>query len=185
MIEFIENEIWKDVDGYENSYQVSNYGRVKSLGNKSNHKNPIILKQAIVMEYPCITLTKNSKAKMFKVHRLVASAFCEKTDENHEVNHIDGNKENNFYKNLEWVSKSENMIHAFKLGLKKEKKGKYNKRSIPVLQIDVDSGETVNRFEGLREMERNTGFSRPNVKAVCGKKNRTAYGWRWEYAKKQ
>lgn len=177
-------EVWKDIEGYEGMYQVSNLGRVKSLGNRSNHKDEILLKQANVMGYKVATLTKDSKGKMYKVHRLVATAFISNDDlENKiEVNHIDGDKFNNKASNLEWCTKSENAIHAFKLGLRDSKKGIENILSIKIIQIDPLDNSVIAEYGSLREMERETGFNRGNVSRACKDETSSAYGWKWKYA---
>jgi hypothetical protein len=114
-------ETFKDIKGYEGVYQISNFGRVKSLrrefvNSRGQHR---ILEESFLKESPHkggyvkVGLTVDGKTKTFNVHRLVASAFCEKKIGNVEVNHIDGNKKNNHYSNLEWVTRSENTKHAF------------------------------------------------------------------------
>jgi hypothetical protein len=117
-------EIWKDIEGYEGKYQVSNLGRVKSLQRKvwnryTWHDLPErILKPKKGYCYAVVTLCNgNGKTKNHYVHRLVAYAFLYNVKE--QVNHIDGNKLNNHLDNLEWVSQSENMKHAHNTGLLK------------------------------------------------------------------
>lgn len=172
-------EIWRDIKDFENAYQISNYGRVKSLGNKSNHKGEIILKQSNILGYSCVGLQKNNKAKMFKVHRLVTEAFISNHNNYPQVNHINGIKTDNNVNNLEWCNAKQNCQHAFKIGLRKSKKGIDNPRSKKVYQIDPLNNKTINIFNGLREMERETGFSRNNV-AKSAKRKGTAYGWKWK-----
>ena len=119
------SEIWKDIKGYEGLYQVSNRGRVKSLERIVMRKNgrpysvPELIKARQIDRkgYDRIGLNKNGKKKRFFVHRLVLQAFNSSSDETLEVNHIDGNKLNNNVENLEWVTSSENSIHAFKNNL--------------------------------------------------------------------
>ena len=119
------SEIWKDIEGYEGLYQVSNRGRVKSLERIVMRKNgrpysvPELIKERQIDHkgYDRIGLNKNGKKKRFFVHRLVLQAFNPSSDETLEVNHIDGNKLNNNVENLEWVTSSENSIHAFKNNL--------------------------------------------------------------------
>lgn len=121
------NEIWKDIKGYEGIYQISNLGRVKSLarkipieawGKKRLRSIPErIMQLEQVNGYFTLSLKKDGKRKHHKVHRLVAESFLENHEEKRCVNHIDGNKENNCVDNLEWVTHSENMIHASKTGL--------------------------------------------------------------------
>lgn len=108
-------EIWKQIeDGYE-EYQVSNFGQIKSLKSK-NEK--ILHLDKDRYGYMNVKLCKNGTMKNFKVHRLVAMAFIENPNGFPEINHKDGNKENNFVENLEWVTKSQNIKHAFDTGLK-------------------------------------------------------------------
>lgn len=117
----IMQEIWKDIEGYEGCYQISNFGRVKSLERLSCQN--ILIKERIKKNqdngngYKYVQLKLNGTRKNFYVHRLVATYFNFKKDEATEVNHIDGNKENNCSNNLEWVTSSENTKHAIKNGL--------------------------------------------------------------------
>jgi len=118
----MNKEIWKDINGYEGLYQISNLGRVKSL-NKLKGKNTktkeIIMNPSINKKgYKCIVLCKNSKQKHFRVHRLVAQSFIPNSENKKIVNHIDCNKINNHESNLEWVTHKENEIHAKANGLK-------------------------------------------------------------------
>lgn len=114
-------EIWKDIEGYEGYYQISNLGRVKSF-----HKSKVgvILKQSTgTFGYIFIELNLRGCAKKFLIHRLVAFSFLHNTQNKKEVNHIDGDKSNNHVSNLEWVTSSENQIHAFNTGLQKPRPG--------------------------------------------------------------
>lgn len=108
----MNKEIWRDIPGYEKLYQVSNLGRVKSLGNKSNHKKPTIKQLQFRNNYYSITLYKNGKTKTTGVHRLVAQAFIPNPDGKPEINHKDENKLNNKIDNLEWVTKKENINYG-------------------------------------------------------------------------
>lgn len=129
----VNQEIWKDIKDYEGSYQISNLGRVKSLSRKMWNGNSFweskerILKSSQDKDgYLLVGLHKNNKKKMCKIHRLVAIHFIDNPYNKPEVNHIDGDKSNNCADNLEWVTSSENSIHAYKSGLLKIKKGKEN-----------------------------------------------------------
>ena len=117
-------EVWKDIKGYEGLYQVSNYGRIKSLdriikdSHRSYNKNDKILKLSFnFQKYLMVNLSKYGVKKSYRVNRLVAEAFIPNPLNKSQVNHIDGNKINNNVENLEWVTPSENMQHAYKNGL--------------------------------------------------------------------
>ena len=122
-------EIWKDINGYEGLYQVSNLGRVRSLNRYVNsaikNNNKVIRKGKILKfnsnwnNYLQVNLSKCGKEKMFAVHRLVALTFIPNPNNLSQVNHIDGNKFNNSVNNLEWCTAKENINHSWKLGLSK------------------------------------------------------------------
>lgn len=117
-------EIWKKIKEYPN-YEISNYGRVRSLKYYSNvHKKyydrVLILKEKTNRYgYKMIALSNENGRKCFTIHRLVAKAFIDNKSNYNEVNHIDGNKSNNKFNNLEWCTRRDNILHAYKLGLKK------------------------------------------------------------------
>ena len=115
----LNKEIWLNVIGFENKYQVSNFGRVRSLWRKVNKTDSIIKKEIILKplktkSYLFVNLWLNGKNKQQYIHRLVATHFLQNTENKKEVNHIDGNKHNNKVNNLEWASPKENMHHAIK-----------------------------------------------------------------------
>ena len=95
-------ELWKDVKGYEESYQISNYGRIYSK------VRGIIRKQRVTRGYSTIKLTIGSEEKWYSTHRLVALHFIDNPEGKPEVNHIDENKLNNHYTNLMWCTSQEN-----------------------------------------------------------------------------
>lgn len=123
-------EIWKNIDGYD-GYQVSNLGRVRTY-NKITHtkahgfrhwKDRIIKPKISKDKCSRVELWNGGKHKTFLVHRLVATAFLEKvTDTNLTVNHKDGNRLNNRVDNLEWLTRADNIRHAFNTGLMPYKK---------------------------------------------------------------
>ena len=119
-------EIWKDIPEYENLYQVSSYGRIKSLDhytkdvNKTQFiKGRILKPQHQTTGYYKVTLSKNGIKKQYTIHRLVAKTFLANPENKIEVNHIDGDKLNNNISNLEWTTPKENTRHAIKSGLNK------------------------------------------------------------------
>lgn len=172
----VNPEIWKDVKGYEGSYEISNFGRVRShikIGVPTYYKTPILSTPG----YYTVTLSKNGKTTFsIGVHRLVAEAFIENTDPTKtEVNHKDGNKLNNYYKNLEWVTRKENNEHAIKTGLRKYVKA--------IEQYTLD-GELINIFTSSAEAGEFLGRGRrtnTNILNCCKGKRNTAYGYKWKY----
>lgn len=138
-------EIWKDVVGYEGLYQVSNLGRVKSLerasgkGSGNRYRPERILKQIVdKCGYLEITLCLKGIQKKFRVHRLIASAFIINIKNKSCVNHINGVKADNRVENLEWCTHSENLLHAYDLGLitTKGERNSYSKlKESDVLEI--------------------------------------------------
>ena len=134
-------EIWKDIAGYENLYQVSNLGNVKTV------KQNKILKQHIsVHGYLRCRMRKNNKTKKFVVHRLVAKAFIPNPENKPCVDHIDTNKQNNNVKNLRWVTYSENMKNP--ITIKAMNKYKYKKVRC------LENGEI---FNSIREASKKIG----------------------------
>ena len=116
-----ENEIWHsiDIEPFADTYEVSNFGRIRSFHNNKYGKigkYKILKIQINGPGYPYIILHKNKQTKMVRVHRLVAEYFVPNPEHKPEVNHKDCDKTNNHYKNLEWVTSQENIDHAWKMG---------------------------------------------------------------------
>lgn len=127
------NEIWKPVKGYEGLYEVSNYGKIKSLrrwsGSCYKKETELSTKRLSKDGYVRIALSKDNKKHETKMHRIVAEHFIENLNNKQTVNHIDGNKLNNRVDNLEWADRHEQLVHAYSLGLKKSIRGTDNNQS--------------------------------------------------------
>lgn len=139
MEEYSNSEIWRPIiyeDIMSDKYEVSNFGRIRRKSDK------YIMHQSISKDgYYRIALVLNDGSnKPRSVHRIVATAFVPRySDELNVVNHIDGNKRNNNYMNLEWTNASGNMIHAYSMGLQKPKVGSDNNFAL----IDEDMAENI------------------------------------------
>ncbi len=150
-IEVLQGEIWRDIPSYETLYQASNYGRIKSLGNSQERKEKILKQQLQRNGYKRVMLYKRGlKPKNFPVHRLVASAYIPNPLKKEQVNHENGNKKDNSLGNLNWVSRKENIAHAFKTGLVK-------KNTKPVIATHLETGEQ-RQFKSQARHLRNLAF---------------------------
>ena len=170
-------EVWKDVRGYKGFYQVSNLGRVRSLdrvvSHKKNgtarHKGRMLRPALNSREYLTLSLHKGGEMKTAKVHRLVLKAFVPRVKGKSYCNHKDGDKGNNRVENLEWCTGSENVLHAFRVGLRK-KSPLSGTPPKPVKCV-----KTRRRFKSMNDAARKLGIS---VKEVWSSahENRTVYG---------
>lgn len=172
-------EAWKDIRGYEGLYQVSNYGRVRSLG--TNGKKPRIMTQEIsIWGYCRIRLINREHiGKHFAVHRLVADAFIGNC-EGYEVNHVDEIKTNNKVENLQIVSSKDNCNY----GTRNKRIAEKNKLQSylwdkPVIQCDLDGNE-LKEYSSRSEAKRITGVDDVNISRVCRGKRKTAGGYIWK-----
>ena len=171
-------------------YYVTDSGYIYSrLSNKYNNKNGRIKKirpQISPSGYLHLCLCKNGKTYNQRVHRLVAQAFIPNPENKPHVNHIDGDKTNNCVENLEWVTASENMQHAYHI-IKtahspkywKGKFGRENPHSKIVLQIK--NNKIIGKFYGAKEAQRATGILRSSITSCCLNTQKTAGGFQWCY----
>ena len=157
-------EIWKDIEGYEGLYQVSNLGRIKS-------KRKIL--KNINGEYLKVGLSKNGVQKTLYIHRLVAETFFGKSKL--QVNHKDENKHNNNINNLEFISFKENINYGTKQDRESKAKTKYH-----IKQYDKN-GNFIKQWFNLREIVLNTNYKKSNIQYCCLGKYKYAYGYKWEY----
>lgn len=167
----IDKEIWKPIPIEGITYhQVSNLGRFKNI------KTGNYLKTHIATHgYPSIPLWFNNKTNIFLVHRLLAITFLDMPiDRTHQVNHINGIKTDNRLCNLEVVTSSENSKHAFKTGLRSNKK-------TPVNQLDKDTKEVIATFESILDAQRQTGIHVGSIGKACKGESKKAGGFKWEY----
>ena len=159
-------EVWKDIEGYEGFYQVSNLGRVKSLqAMKYSHiqKCAISVKrEKILRPYPdtkkylLVDLKRNGKRDTQKVHRLVANAFIANENYYPQVNHKDENKQNNCVENLEWCNSQYNNTY----GTAKQRMAQKHLKK--VVQISP-SGEVVNKWNSIGEATKALGVSKNTI----------------------
>lgn len=165
-------EIWKDIVGYEGTYQVSNKGRVKNILPKNGK---LLSTYSNNRGYIGVHLYKNSKCKNFLVHRLVAQAFIENPLNLPQVNHKDEDKNNNCVDNLEWCTNTYNRHYGTSLQRMKKSKGKH------VLQYTLD-GKFVAEYDSIIDVERKFGFDHSSICKCCLGKYSQHKGFIWKYA---
>ena len=175
----MKKEIWKPVAGYEGRYEVSNFGRVKSLNYMRTGKEKILRLQNGAHNYQIVCLTKDGKERMHYIHRLVAEAFIPNPENLPQINHIDENRFNNCVENLEWCTVKYNINYGERTE-KVVKKTTNGKKAKIVRQFSLE-GDFVQDWPSLAELERQTGFHRGNVGKCCQCKYKSAYGFKWEY----
>jgi hypothetical protein len=173
-------EEWRDAVGYEGYYQISSHGKVRSIS--SGNEMSIFSDNR---GYQRVALRKNGFQKKIRVHRLVCISFLPNPDNKPFVNHKDGNPSNNNIENLEWVTNSENVRHAYtvlgKNGPNKGKFGKLNHKSKAVKMIDY-AGNVIRIFDCVRDAARIGGFDNGCVSKCCNGKLKKHGGFIWEFA---
>lgn len=167
-----EPEIWVDIVGYEGRYSISNFGRIASYrGGKWRILHPTVNKSN---GYVYVVLCQNGIKKSFRVHKLVANHFMQKSQEHTEVNHKDEDKTNNRVDNLEWCTKSYNINY----GTRNERQRVHLCKA--VAQYDM-TGKLVAVYDSLAQAEKITGFGKQHMCQCCRNQRPRAYGFLWRY----
>lgn len=169
----MDKEIWKDIKDYEGLYQVSNFGRIKSL-NGYGHKKEIILSQGKSNYYQVI-LSKNGIKKNRMVHRLVAEAFVSNPNNYKEVNHKDEDKYNNNSNNLEWCDRKYNCNY----GTRVERVHKKQRKKIN--QYDKN-GNFIKCWSSRKDINSELGIPSSTISGCCLGYLKTAHNYIWKYA---
>lgn len=174
-------EVWKPIEKTKGLIEVSNEGRVRSL----LRGYPRVLKtQTDKKGYHRVRVSVEREKVTYKIHREVAKAFLPNPDGLPQVNHKDGNKENNSASNLEWVTNTENARHAINMGLwnnvfeSVQKENERRKRPVIGTRL-LESGITVKRFESVSEAERY--LDSRHVSDVLKGKRSHVKGWTFRY----
>ena len=173
-------EIWKDVPNYEGLYQVSNFGNVKSVSRNINNNGGFqVLSEKMLVQsvnnkgYCRVELSKDGKRKPFSVHRLVAEVFVDNPENKSQVNHIDENKMNNYFDNLEWCTAKENINH-----------GTHNKRAAETKGCKIKMYDIkmnlIAEFSSMSEASRKTGVWQQNISKCIAGKREQAGGFIWK-----
>ena len=178
------NEIWKDIEGYDGAYQVSNMGRVKSVARLTTRLNQFgvheyripekVLRQRMgTSGYLCVNLHHDGKQVTEMIHRLVALHFCKGYADGMTVNHIDEVKTNNRADNLEWVTQKENNNHGTGIARRK-------KHPKEVVQMSL-TGEVIRTFPSLKEAAKAVNRDPTRIGHCCHGRKKTAAGFKWKF----
>lgn len=163
-------ELWKNIDNFPN-YQISNYGRVKNIDGRilkpSKDKNGYLM----------VNMLTNTGYKTKRIHRLVAEAFIPNLNNYKEVNHIDENKENNCFSNLEWCS------HKYNSNYGTRNKRISNNMNKKIGQYDMNNN-LVKIYESIKEANRQTGISNAGISYSANNIRKNAGGYIWHFIEK-
>lgn len=204
-------ERWKAIKGFEGLYEVSDLGNIKSLNYNHTIGNVKLLKPVKNKgDYFQVTLYKDKIQFIKKIHRLVAQAFIPNPENKPQVNHIDGNKQNNTVSNLEWTTSQENVIHSWENGLSvmteetkrklselhrgkhhteeskkkmsESRKGKRTGKDSPFAKkvICITTGEI---FDCIKDAERKYNVDSSSIVRCCKGTQKSSKGFKWEYMK--
>lgn len=178
-------EVWKDIQGYEGLYQVSNLGNVKSLNYRNTKEAKLLVPKCNNRGRLWVELINNKQRKPILVHTLVAKAFIPNPNNYCEINHIDENPKNNIISNLEWCTRQYNVNEYWKHHKKERKKFGFYKNhkwaNKSINQFDM-CGNLVCVWKNANEVERQQKFRACSIIACCQNKLKTSYGFIWQFA---
>lgn len=196
------NEIWKDIEDYEGYYQISNYGRLRSLDRIVIHSNGKVRKyKGTVIKlandkngYRFTHLYKNGKPKQVRIHRLVATYFIPNPDNLPIVNHKDENPKNNYVDNLEWCDYKYNTNYgtAPQRRMATRRSKPLSERFLKSLQIKAlnhkkkigmyKDGILIKTFESAADANREyKNLNYVSLSAACNGRLKTYRGYEWRF----
>lgn len=177
-MEVFMEEMWKDINGYEGYYKISNYGKVVSIPRNGTIKNEKVLKQyKDKYGYLKVILQKNGIKKNKYIHQLIALAFLNNPNNYSYVNHKDENKLNNNVNNLEWCTQHYNNNY----GTRNNRISK-NER-IKINQYDLNNN-FIKTWNGFIEIKETLKIDISSIIRCCQKQYKTSHGYIWRYADK-
>ena len=189
VVDFYE-EIWRDIEGYEGLYQVSNIGRVRSLNYNKTGEVKIMKTCKNKHGYLMARLSKNGKTKSCTVHRLVAKAFIPNPENKPHIDHMNTNKTDNRVCNLRWVTQKENMNNPLtREKLDGEKHYMFGKHRTEETRKKIGEAkckkviclETREIFDSIKEASITMNIDHSSISAVCKGKRKTCGGFHWKY----
>ena len=179
-------EVWKDIDGYEGLYQISNFGNVMSLKYRGGSRPKLLVPKCNNTGRLWVELRKHRKGKPFLIHRLVAAAFIDNPNNYPQINHIDENPRNNHVDNLEWCTCLYNIRSYMNNHPDKQSK----RKNSPIYNRHMDSKVSQYSTDGMLlkvwsnpiEICNAHNWNEWSIIQCCKGKRKTAYGYIWRYA---
>lgn len=173
-------EIWKPIKDFENLYEVSNKGRVKSLNYRHSGKEKLIKISLDNLGYMHVGIFKEGKHYCKRVHRLVAEAFIPNPNNYKEINHINEDKTDNRVENLEWCTRKYNVNYGDRnYKMVKNRKGKTARKE--VIQYTKE-GKIIKKWDSITDVGKELGYSTGNIYSCCLGKRNTSHKYIWRYA---
>lgn len=177
-------ELWKDIKDYEGIYQISNFGNVKSIKREEKILAKIVSGKNR-SGYIKVSMYKNGDFEQKSVHRLVALHFIDNPDNKPQVNHIDGNKQNPHFSNLEWCTASENSRHAYDTKLSKPTNTSFGEKSNRHKRVkQTTSKGEIKVWDSMMSAKR-AGYDTGSICHCCKGNQKTHKGSSWEYTKEE
>lgn len=169
-------EEWRPVVGCESTHEVSSLGRVRSIPRPVSKGicTGKIIRSHLSNGYPHLSIRSGGKRLRVRVHQLVAAAFLPKPTGCKQVNHLDGNRQNNSVSNLEWTTQSGNLKHAYRVLHKKPTR--------PVIGISEKDDSRI-EFQSMRQAHE-SGFCISGIQRSLNGQRRSHRGYRWYDAEK-
>lgn len=163
------NSIWIEIPDYPN-YKISPEGSVLSLNYNKTGKAIILKKHATRNGYVRAGLSNSKNKKLISIHRIVAEVFCKKENHHTQVNHIDGNKRNNHFENLEWCTMSENIRHSFDVLGRNVAKGEAKIKMSKLKEVDIVNIRKMIECKTLTEIAKTYNVSIGLISKIKNKK---------------
>jgi hypothetical protein len=184
----IDGEVWKDIAGYEGVYQVSNYGRIKTLQHLAGkRKHWVAGRIATIFIHhgcPCVNLYRENAIQRVEVHSMVAKAFVPKpSDGRYYIIHLDENKLNNHYRNLSYISATERAKNSYrkKPEIRRERMSYKNPKARAIEQYTMD-GVYLMTWDSVMDIKRSLGFSHSSIVNCCCGRRKQAHKYIWKHA---
>lgn len=172
-------EIWKDIEGYDGIYEISNFGNIKTR-RRQGSKGGLLSPYKRPDGYYEVNLRKDNNSKLFLLHRLVAETFIPNPKKYKYINHIDGNKKNNKISNLEWCTFQHNMIEAYRIGLNPKRYGKKNPNHHSIVQLDMNNN-FIKEWDYIRIASLTLKIPEASISDCCRKKHKSTHNFKFIY----